>query len=132
MKLIVNKEHGVFMLQQNVVLDKSFQFSIRIVKLYKYLVKKHKEFVLSKQLLRSGTSIGANVNEAQAAQSKADFIAKMSIASKEARETQYWINLLIQTEYLNSKELYVETLQMESNELAKLLTAIVKTSQTNK
>ena len=76
----------------NPVLDKSFQFSVRIVKLYKYLVAEHKEYVLSKQLLRSGTSIGANVNEAQAAQSKADFIAKMSIASKEARETQYWIN----------------------------------------
>lgn len=132
MKLIVNKEHGVFMLQQNVVLDKSFQFSIRIVKLYKYLVKKHKEFVLSKQLLRSGTSIGANVNEAQAAQSKADFIAKMSIASKEARETQYWINLLIETNYLDITEQYVMTLLDESNELAKLLTSIVKTSQIKK
>ena len=120
------------MAKQNAVLDKSFQFSIRVVKLYKYLVNEHKEFVLSKQLLRSGTSIGVNVNEAQAAQSKADFVAKMSIASKEARETQYWINLLIETDYLNSKELYVETLQKESNELAKLLTSIVKTSQTNK
>lgn len=114
------------MAKQNAVLDKSFQFSIRVVKLYKYLVNEHKEFVLSKQLLRSGTSIGANVNEAQAAQSKADFVAKMSIASKEARETQYWINLLIETDYLNSKELYVESLQKESNELAKLLTSIVK------
>lgn len=92
----------------------------------------YKEFVLSKQLLRSGTSIGANVNEAQAAQSKADFIAKMSIASKEARETQYWINLLIETDYLISKALHVESLQQESAELAKLLTSIVKTSQANK
>lgn len=75
----------------NPVLDKSFQFSVRIVNLYKHLVKEHKEYVLSKQLLRSGTSIGANVNEAQAAQTKPDFIAKMSIASKEARETQYWM-----------------------------------------
>ncbi len=83
-------------------------------------------------MLRSGTSIGANVNEAQAAQSKADFIAKMSIASKEARETQYWINLLIETDYLNSKALHVESLQQESAELAKLLTSIVKTSQANK
>lgn len=88
--------------------------------------------MLSKQLLRSGTSIGANVNEAQAAQSKADFIAKMSIASKEARETQYWINLLIETDYLISKALHVESLQQESAELAKLLTSIVKTSQANK
>lgn len=70
----------------NVVLDKSFCFAIRIVNVYKFLVKEHKEHVLSKQLLRSGTSVGANANEAQAAQSKADFIAKMSIASKEARE----------------------------------------------
>lgn len=83
------------------MLDKSFQFAIRIIKLYKYLVSDHKEFVLLKQLLRSGTSIGANVNEEQAAQSKADFIAKMSIASKEARETEYWINLLISTDYIN-------------------------------
>lgn len=117
------------MAKQNVVLDKSFLFSVRIVKLYKYLVKEHKEYVLSKQLLRSGTSIGANVNEAQAAQSKADFIAKMSIASKEARETQYWINLLIKTDYLDSKELYVQSLLEESNELAKLVTSIVKTTQ---
>mgnify|MGYP000666335382 CR=1 FL=1 len=132
MQLISSKAHGTCMAKQNAVLDKSFQFSIRIVKLYKYLVSEHKEFVLSKQLLRSGTSIGANVNEAQAAQSKSDFIAKMSIASKEARETQYWINLLIETDYLNSKALHVESLQQESAELAKLLTSIVKTSQANK
>lgn len=115
--------------KQNTVLDKSFKFSIRIVKLYKYLIKTHKEYVLSKQLLRSGTSIGANVNEAQAAQSKADFIAKMSIASKEARETQYWINLLIETDYLNKDDCHVNSLKVESSELAKLLTSIVKTSQ---
>ncbi|WP_111640057.1 four helix bundle protein [Marinomonas shanghaiensis] len=120
------------MQNQNAVLDKSFQFSIRIVKLYKYLVKQHKEFVLSKQLLRSGTSIGANVNEVQAAQSKADFTAKMSVASKEAREAQYWINLLIKTDYLNITEPYVETLLVESSELTKLLTSIVKTSQGKK
>lgn len=116
----------------NVVLEKSFQFAARVVRLYKYLTLEHKEFVLSKQLLRSGTSIGANVNEAQAAQSKADFIAKMSIASKEARETQYWVDLLIETDYLSTTEPYVQTLQDEINELAKLLTSIVKTSQSNK
>ena len=117
------------MSKKNAILDKSFQFSIRIVKLYKYSVKGHKEFVLSKLLLRAGTSIGANINEAQAAQSKADFIAKMSIASKEAREAQYWIKLLIETDYLDATERYVETLLDESNEIAKLLTSIVKTSQ---
>ena len=77
------------MKQENIILNKSFAFSVRIVNLYKYLCSEKKEYVLSKQLLRSGTSIGANVNEAQAAQSKNDFISKMSIASKEARETKY-------------------------------------------
>lgn len=116
--------------RQNPIVEKSFQFSVRIVNLYKHLVKEHKEYVLSKQLLRSGTSIGANVNEAQAAQSKADFIAKMSIASKEARETQYWVKLLIKTDYLNINEPFVKSLNEQSIELTKLLTSIVKTSQT--
>lgn len=88
--------------------------------------------MLSKQLLRAETSIGANVNEAQAAQSKADFIAKMSIASKEARETQYWINLLIKTDYLDLSNQHVNTLMKQSDELTKLLTSIVKTSQSKK
>jgi len=118
--------------RQNLIVEKSFQFSVRIVNLYKHLVKEHKEYVLSKQLLRSGTSIGANVNEAQAAQSRADFIAKMSIASKEARETQYWIKLLIKTNYLNIDESFVKSLHEQSSELSKLLTSIVKTSQSKK
>ena len=118
--------------RQNQIVEKSFQFSVRIVNLYKHLVNEHKEYVLSKQLLRSGTSIGANVNEAQAAQSKADFIAKMSIASKEARETQYWIKLLIKTNYLNIDEAFVKSLNEQSSELSKLLTSIVKTSQSKK
>ena len=92
------------MKQENIILNKSFAFSVRIVNLYKYLCSEKKEYVLSKQLLRSGTSIGANVNEAQAAQSKNDFISKMSIASKEARETKYWIELLISTDYLKDKD----------------------------
>src|SRR5574344_242105 len=83
-----------------IVLDKSFEFAVRIVKLYKFLCDDKKEFVLSKQLLRAGTSIGANINEAQAGQSKADFIAKMAIASKEARESKYWIDLLIKIKNL--------------------------------
>ena len=122
----------MYMERQNPIVEKSFQFSVRIVNLYKHLVKEHKEYVLSKQLLRSGTSIGANVNEAQAAQSKADFIAKMSIASKEARKTQYWIKLLIKTNYLNIDEAFVKSLNEQSSELSKLLTSIVKTSQSKK
>ncbi|MBK2123949.1 four helix bundle protein, partial [Fangia hongkongensis] len=102
-----------------------------IVKLYRYLCDDKKEYVLSKQLLRSGTSIGANINEAQAGQSKNDFIAKMSIASKEARETQYWIDLLIATECLNIKDTHVQSLKEDIDELIKLLTSIVKSSRLN-
>ncbi|MCL2919623.1 four helix bundle protein [Shewanella litorisediminis] len=115
----------------NAVLDKSFQFAVRIVKLSQHLVKNQKEFVLSKQLLRSGTSIGANVNEAQSAQSHADFIAKMAIASKEARETHYWLLLLCETDYLNSKDSHVVSLLEQSEELIKLIVAIVKSAQQN-
>lgn len=114
---------------ENAVLDKTFAFSIRIVKVYQYLSQEQKEYVLSKQLLRAGTSIGANVNEAQAAQSEKDFIAKLSIASKEARETHYWLQLLTQTGYLNIQEQHVISLLDDSLELIKLLTSIIKTMQ---
>lgn len=113
------------------VLDKSFDFALRTVKLCKHLAAERKEHVLSKQLLRSGTSIGANVNEAQAAQSKADFIAKMSIASKEARETNYWLRLLCEANYLDKTQPHVKTLLNQSEELVKMLTSIVKTAQSN-
>jgi len=116
-------------MSDNVILDKSFDFAIRVVKLYKHLCADQKEYVLSKQLLRSGTSIGANVNEAQAGQSKADFIAKLSIASKEARESKYWIDLLIKTDYLNKNDKHVQTLVNDIDEIVKLLTSIVKTGQ---
>ena len=118
-------------MQDNIILDKSLEFAIRIVKLYKHLCNNQQEYVLSKQLLRSGSSIGANVNEAQAGQSKADFIAKMAIASKEARESKYWINLLIKTDYLNKYDKYVQTLINDIDEIVKLLTSIVKSSQEN-
>ena len=114
------------------ILDKSFSFSVRIVKLYKYLCDEKREYVLSKQLLRCGTSIGANINEAQAGQSKADFIAKMSISSKEARESKYWIDLLIKTEYLNENDNHTQSLLEEIEEIIKLLTSIIKTSQGKK
>ncbi|WP_298718272.1 four helix bundle protein [uncultured Oceanisphaera sp.] len=115
----------------NNVLDKSFVFAVRIVKLYQHLSKEQREYVLSKQLLRSGTSIGANVNEAQAGQSRADFVAKMSIASKEARETKYWLNLLCETGYLDKSQPHVVSLLEQSEELIKMLTAIVKNTQMN-
>lgn len=92
------------MKENNIILDKSFNFAVRAVNAYKYLIETKKEFVLSKQFLRSSTSIGANVEEAIGAQSKADFFSKMSIAYKEARETKYWIRLMEKTDYLISNE----------------------------
>ena len=110
---------------QNIIEMKSFDFAVRIVKLYQYITNEKKEFVLSKQLLRSGTSIGANVTEAERAQSQADFYAKMSIALKEATETKYWLRLLAATDYLTDKE--AESMLADCTELEKLLTSIIKT-----
>ena len=95
-----------------------------------FLINESKEYILSKQLLRSGTSIGANVAEAQCGQSKADFVAKMSIALKEANETLYWLKLLHRTDYLNEKQF--ESLNKDVNELISLLTASCKTANQNK
>ena len=89
---------------ENIIEVKSFDFAIRTVNLYKYLIKSKNETVLSKQLLRCGTSIGANISEAQKAQTKADFNSKMNIALKEANETQYWLKLLYRTDYITEKE----------------------------
>ena len=91
-------------LKENVLRDKSYRFALRIVKVYKYLLSEQKEFVLSKQLLRSGTSIGANVAEANQARSRPDFVSKLSIALKEAVETENWLNLLADSEYLTSEQ----------------------------
>ena len=110
---------------QNIIVDKSFNFSLLVISLYKKLIESH-EYVLSKQVLRSGTSIGANVEEAIAGQSRKDFIAKMSIASKEARETKYWIRLLERSEFINYD---YEMLLREVDDIINILTAIVKTSQ---
>lgn len=114
----------------NTSAEKSFEFAVRIVNLYKYLVSKKHEYVLSKQLLRSGTSIGANISEAQRGQSKADFIAKMSIALKEANETYYWLCLLHRTDYLTKTQF--ASLEKDILELIRLLMAICKTSNNNK
>ena len=107
----------------NVILNKSFKLAVRIVKLYKYLVENKKEFVISKQLLRSGTSIGANTREAVAGVSKADFRNKISIAHKEASETEYWLELLKESEYLNQEE-YISIYQ-ETQEVNKILAKIL-------
>jgi four helix bundle protein len=115
--------------RENLVRDKSYSFALNIIALYRELVRGG-EFVLSKQLLRAGTSIGANVEEAQAAQSKADFIAKMSIASKEARETCYWLRLLKDSAIV--KEEKVNPLLSDAESLVNLVTAIVKTATMRK
>lgn len=104
--------------------------SVRIVNLYKYLIREHKEYVLSKQLLRCGTSIGANIAEAQRGQSHADFLAKMSIALKEASETHYWLRLLYRTDYLSKKQF--DSLDADIQDVLGLLMAICKTANQNK
>lgn len=118
------------MKSENLIQSKSYQFALRTVKLFGYLSKEKKEFVLSKQILRSGTSIGANIEEAIGGQSKADFIAKLQIALKESRETHYWIRLLIDSNYLDKKP--GESILNDCEELLKLLSAILKTSKSNK
>lgn len=116
-------------MRENVVKDKSFAFALRIVKLNRYLVEQKNEFVLSKQILRSGTAIGALVREAEQAESKADFIHKFAIALKEANETEYWIELLFQSGYI--KENSYQSLHKDLEELLKLLTSIIKKSKEN-
>jgi four helix bundle protein len=114
----------------NVVRDKSFQFALRIVKLYRYLKDEKKEYVLSKQILRSGTAIGALIRESQHAESKADFIHKLAIALKEANETDYWIELLYQSGYLEEKS--YQSIHIDINELLSLLISIIKKTKANK
>lgn len=117
------------MSKDNVIQDKSYQFAIRIVKLYQYLVANKKEFVLAKQLLRSGTSIGANIEEAIGGQSRRDFIAKLSIAYKEARETHYWIRLLRDTGYLDQNQ--ATSLLNDLEEILRITVSILKTAKNN-
>ena len=107
--------------------QKSFLFSVRVVKLARYLQEEKKEYILSKQLIRSGTSIGANVVESQQAQSRADFVSKLSIALKEAAETNYWLRLLNATDYLSESEF--SSIIADCRELGKILTSILKTTR---
>ncbi len=113
----------------SVALDKAKNFAVRIINLYKYLSDEKKEFVLSKQILRAGTSIGANLTEAQFAISKKDFLSKAYIAYKECGETLYWLELLIKTDYLTQAE--YESINSDCEELMRLLTTITKTTAKN-
>ena len=113
-------------MSNNIIEQKSFNFAVRIVNLYKHISSEKKEFILSKQLLRSGTSIGANVAEAIRGQSKADFLAKMCIALKEANESHYWIRLLYKTDFISEQEF--NSIENDVVELIKILSSICKTS----
>lgn len=114
---------------ENLIQDKSYAFAIRIVRLYQHLTERKREFVLSRQLLRCGTAIGANIEEALGGQSRADFIAKASIAYKEAREVLYWLRLLRDTGYLTPKE--YDSLFPNADELCRILSKIILTTKGN-
>jgi four helix bundle protein len=116
-------------MKENVIKTKSFAFALKVVKLYQFLQTDKKEYVLSKQLLRSGTAIGALVHEAIQAESSADFIHKMAIALKEANETEYWIDLLFQAAFLD--ETAYNSVKIDITEILKLLVSIIKTSKQN-
>ena len=118
--------HGIF---KDILSQKSFDFSLRIIKLYLYLKETHKEYVLSKQILRSGTSIGAMIQESHFAQSKADFINKLSIGLKEANETRYWLYLLSESSFIE-KHMF-ENILPDIETLIKLLSSSIKTAKNN-
>lgn len=118
--------YNCFMKDENIILIKSKAFAIRVIKLYQFLTDTQKEYVLSKQLLRSGTSIGANIKEAIRGQSRADFNAKLCIALKEASESEYWLELLFETGYITDKQF--QSIYADNKELLKILTSIVKTT----
>lgn len=117
-------------MSKSILKDKSFDFALRVIKLYKYLCEEKKEFIMSKQFLRSGTSVGANIREAQNAESMLDFIHKLAIAQKECDEALYWLELLHQSNYILTNEF--ETIQNDASELLKMLkSAIITTKQKN-
>ncbi len=115
-------------MKESVIKTKSFDFALRVINFFRFLVEKN-EYVLSKQLLRSGTAIGALVRESEHAESKADFIHKMSIALKEANETDYWIELLYQSDYIDERE--YQSIKQDITELLKMLISIIKTTKQN-
>lgn len=115
-------------MKENVIAEKSKAFALKIIKLYRYLCEDKKEYILSKQLLRSGTSIGANVKEAIRGQSKPDFYAKMNISLKEASETEYWLELLHESDYIDDNGF--ESIYSDCQEIVKILVSITKTQKT--
>ncbi len=119
----IKKEDG----GKNLILEKSKQFAVRAIRLYQYLVREKHEYVLSKQFLRSGTSIGANCREATRAQSRADFVSKMNIALKEADEALYWLELLYETDYLSQQQF--QSIYQDADELTRILVAILKSAK---
>ena len=116
-------------MKENIIKTKSFSFAIRVVNLYKFLIENKKEYIISKQLLRSGTSVGAMVRESEHAESKADFIHKLSIAQKEINESLYWLELLKETDYISSKEF--SSLNNDAVEIIRLITSIIKSTKIN-
>ncbi|HEX8264379.1 MAG TPA: four helix bundle protein [Pyrinomonadaceae bacterium] len=117
-------------MKEDILKSKSYDFALRIVKMYRYLAEEKREFVLSKQVLRSATSIGANIEEAKQAESKSDFVHKLSVANKEAFETHYWLRLLRDSELLSEKQ--AESLLNDCYEIQSLLTASIKTAKSRK
>ena len=116
-------------MKENLIKDKSYAFALRVIKGYKFLSDNKREFVLSKQMLRSGTSIGALVREAEQAQSKADFLYKMNVALKEANETEYWLMLLRDSDYIDEKSF--TSIHDDCSEVIKVLISIVKTTKSS-
>ena len=116
-------------MKENILKDKSYTFALEVIQTYKHLASQQKEFFLSKQILRSGTSIGANIEEAEGAQSKRDFLHKISISFKEAKETKYWLRLLKDSDLMDN--LKADKLLNDVDELIKIMTAIIKTTKTN-
>lgn len=117
-------------MKQNLIKEKSFSFALRIVKLYQFLNSKRREYILSRQVLRSGTAIGALIREVEYAESTADFVHKLAIALREANETDYWIDLLYYSDYFG-KSAYI-SIKQDVSELIKMLTAIIKTTKHNR
>ena len=116
-------------MKESLVYNKALNYAVRIVNLYKYLNESHRECIMSKQLLRCGTSIGANISEALSAESTADFVHKLSISQKEANETQYWLTLLCKTEYISTKE--YDSMIEDCEEIRKMIISIIITSKKN-
>ncbi|MCU0353045.1 MAG: four helix bundle protein [Cytophagales bacterium] len=117
------------MKKESVLLDKSFVFAVRIVRLYKYIVENRRETILSKQMMRSGTAVGALIREAQNAESKADFVHKLGVAQKECDETRYWLELLKEADYLSEKEF--DSIHTDALEILKIIRSAILTSKRN-